>query len=389
MVYAPYVPPGELQYTSILQASGAQVFYATTDNDPPKELDRGVKLLHQPVVSQKILSSGFSGRFKSFRERKRIFRTQIKTLNTFLQQVKPDYVIANDLELGMPVLAKTAYTCKKLARALGSDIYVVAQRGGKHAKKIRDSIRAAQGLIAQTATQKQALQTFMANAALTCPIQVVRAWLDTELFKPQIQISLKKEQKKAYDFLVLCLRGSKPIYRPRVVIEAAALAYKALRARGKSLKLRMLASPEDASGLREFAANLGLEEAAFETVQKRIPFKHMPQEYAQADIVLQALLNEGMGYTALEAMACERIVIQPRTPLAEELFPPGQLRFLSKPAGDAASLGKALEQALEDQSTLEKQEKANRQFILENLERKKVLAKEGQALKYWLESLGS
>ncbi|MCK6439342.1 MAG: glycosyltransferase, partial [Planctomycetes bacterium] len=126
----------------------------------------------------------------------------------------------------------------------------------------------------------------------------------------------------------------------------------------------------------------GLPKDAIAFVTERIPYERMPLEYGAATVVVQAILDESLGYTAIEAMACGRVMVQPDSEVAREVLSPEQQALLSGPS--AESLAEKMALALNDHNLRRNIEDANRRHALKYYDRAKVLPRVGAGLQAWL-----
>ncbi|NUQ35772.1 MAG: glycosyltransferase [Planctomycetaceae bacterium] len=322
---------------------------------------------------------------------------QVVCLRGVVAEVKPDIIIAIDIELGLPVALK-ARGVPVAGISEGSDILVVPRRSEKQKRNLCRWLRKSRGMIVYTKHQEDALRLFQSQnmpiwirrrtqnitpysesfelvpsqkAHEFLPVFRLGAWRDCAVFAPLANPLARQVP------LVLCLRGSSAVYRPEVLVEACARAY-----RRAPFTLRMAAASDDVPRLLTVAQAHGLPKDAIAFVTERIPYERMPLEYGAATVVVQAILDESLGYTAIEAMACGRVMVQPDSEVAREVLSPEQQALLSGPS--AESLAEKMALALNDHNLRRNIEDANRRHALKYYDRAKVLPRVGAGLQAWL-----
>lgn len=92
--------------------------------------------------------------------------------------------------------------------------------------------------------------------------------------------------------------------------------------------------------------------------------ERLAELYSAMDLLIVPSLQESMGFTALEALACERPVIAFRAGPLPEVVRPGETGELV-PFGDARSLARAIASLLADAPRREELGRAGRRLILE------------------------
>lgn len=107
------------------------------------------------------------------------------------------------------------------------------------------------------------------------------------------------------------------------------LACRALKALGGNFRCVIAGEGDERARLEELIACLDLKEEV--TLAGHVPREHLPELYAQADVVVLTSRSEGIPVTLMEAMAMERIVIAPEITGIPELVREGKTGFLYRP----------------------------------------------------------
>ena len=101
------------------------------------------------------------------------------------------------------------------------------------------------------------------------------------------------------------------------------------------------------------------------------PIVEQPRDYQAADLCVQASREEGLGFSPLEALACETPVVAAAVGGLRETIVDGATGW-TYPVGDAAALARAIEQALTQRDEALRRARAGRRVVLERFERRAV-----------------
>jgi glycosyltransferase involved in cell wall biosynthesis len=119
--------------------------------------------------------------------------------------------------------------------------------------------------------------------------------------------------------------------------------------------------------LLEKAAALGIRERVIATDAVH-PSRELPLTYQASDLCVQASREEGLGFSALEALACEVPVVAAAVGGLLETVIEGETGF-TYPPGNAAALAAAIERALDDPVEATRRAKAGRALVEREYER--------------------
>ncbi len=101
------------------------------------------------------------------------------------------------------------------------------------------------------------------------------------------------------------------------------------------------------------------------------PERELPLSYQASDLCVQASRDEGLGFSPLEALACEVPAVATAVGGLLETIVDGQTGW-SYPAGDAAALAAAIADALDRPEEARRRAAAGRAMVKERFERKQV-----------------
>jgi glycosyltransferase involved in cell wall biosynthesis len=201
------------------------------------------------------------------------------------------------------------------------------------------------------------------------PVHVIPIYgVDTTVFRPSA------DRLRARAELGLGASGAWLFFSSRIAPEkdAATLldALARLVAAGRDVRLL-----HRSGGYRELAreaARRGLNGrvAATDAVH---PHRELPRSYVAADLCVQASRAEGLGFSALEALACETPVVAAAVGGLRETIVDGRTGW-SYPAGDAAALAGAIAEALDRPEEAARRARAGRALVAERFERAAVFA---------------
>ena len=126
-------------------------------------------------------------------------------------------------------------------------------------------------------------------------------------------------------------------------------------------------------GHRRFAA-----EAARHGIADRViatdavhPLDELPLDYAASDLCVQASRDEGLGFSALEALACGIPVVASAVGGLRETIVDGATGWTCPP-GDSAAMACAIASALDDTIEASRRAEAGRRMVIEQFERSRV-----------------
>jgi glycosyltransferase involved in cell wall biosynthesis len=102
------------------------------------------------------------------------------------------------------------------------------------------------------------------------------------------------------------------------------------------------------------------------------PHKQLPDYYRAADLCVQASREEGLGFSPLEALACEVPVVAARIGGLRETILESQTGW-TYPVGDAAALAGCIRTVMDDPAEARRRAAAGRQMVCTTFERERVL----------------
>ena len=124
-----------------------------------------------------------------------------------------------------------------------------------------------------------------------------------------------------------------------------------------------------------------LDEAAARGVAARViatdavhPHDELPLDYAASDLCVQASRDEGLGYSALEALACGVPVVASAVGGLRETIVDGHTGWTCPPR-DPEAMADAIARALDDTVESIRRAEAGRQMVAERFERSRVFAR--------------
>ncbi|HZV00690.1 MAG TPA: glycosyltransferase [Planctomycetota bacterium] len=109
------------------------------------------------------------------------------------------------------------------------------------------------------------------------------------------------------------------------------------------------------------------------------PHGELPLDYQAADLCVQASREEGLGFSPLEALACEVPVVAAATGGLLETIRDGETGW-TYPVGDAAALARAMAEALHDPAEAARRARTGRALVLARFDRKLVFDRLEQVL---------
>lgn len=200
------------------------------------------------------------------------------------------------------------------------------------------------------------------------PVHVVPVYgVDMDVFRPA---SAPKEELRRR--LGIGAGGSLIFFSSRVspekdsdtLLDALAL----LRREGR--EVRLLHRSGGHRALQALAAAHGLADAVLATDAVH-PERELPLSYQASDLCVQASRDEGLGFSPLEALACEVPVVATAVGGLRETIVEGETGW-SVPAGDAAALARAIADALDHPEQARRRAAAGRAMVARRFERRAV-----------------
>ena len=101
------------------------------------------------------------------------------------------------------------------------------------------------------------------------------------------------------------------------------------------------------------------------------PVRELPLDYQASDLCVQASREEGLGFSPLEALACETPVVAAAVGGLRETIVDGETGW-TYPVGDAPALARAMEDVLTRRDEARRRAQAGRLMVLERFERRLV-----------------
>lgn len=206
------------------------------------------------------------------------------------------------------------------------------------------------------------------------PVSVIPLYgVDTQLFSPSDKPTSVLRRR-----LGLPLDGSLIFFSSRVAPEKDAdtllAALRLLADRG--LTVRLL---HRSGGYREFmrrAAAMGVDSLVVATDAVH-PHEELPDSYRACDLCVQASREEGLGFSVLEALACEVPVVAAAVGGLRETVIEGQTGW-TYPIGDANALALQIENVLTRSVEARRRARAGRQLVLNRYEKGMVFDRFGR-----------
>ena len=200
------------------------------------------------------------------------------------------------------------------------------------------------------------------------PVHVVPVYgVDTERFQPAA--AARTELRRSLGIapgsaLVFFSSRVTPEKDAETLLDAVAR----LRAEGRDVRLL-----HRSGGYREFqrlAAARGLADAVIATDAVH-PERELPASYQASDLCVQASRDEGLGFSPLEALACEVPVVATAVGGLRETIVDGDTGW-SCPAGDAAAMARAIADALDHPEEARRRAARGRELVRRRFERRAV-----------------
>jgi glycosyltransferase involved in cell wall biosynthesis len=212
------------------------------------------------------------------------------------------------------------------------------------------------------------LEDVVRGHGATVPVTVVPVYgVDTTVFRPsdRPREALRRERG-------LPERGQIVFFSSRVAPEKDAetllQAVRGLRAAGRDLWL--LHRSGGFRALLALAQEAGVADRLIATDAAH-PERDLPGDYQASDLCVQASREEGLGFSPLEALACETPVVATAVGGLRETIVDGETGW-TYPVGDAAALARAVDDALTRGDEAGRRARAGRRMVEERFERRLV-----------------
>jgi len=201
-----------------------------------------------------------------------------------------------------------------------------------------------------------------------CPVSVVPVYgVDTGIFRPPSVARAACRRARG-----LPATGDLVFFSSRIAPEkdgeTLLAAVRELRARGRDLWL--LHRSGGFQTLRSYAERYGVADRVIASDAAH-PLTELPLDYQAADLCVQASREEGLGFSPLEALACETPVVAAAVGGLTETIVDGETGW-TYPVGDAAALARAIEQALSQPGEAARRARAGRRMVGARFERRQV-----------------
>ncbi len=191
--------------------------------------------------------------------------------------------------------------------------------------------------------------------------------VDTTVFRPLSEPRASIRRRRG-----LPESGSLVVFSSRVAPEKDAATFleavRLLAANGRDIRVL-----HRSGGYRRFAA-----EAARHGIADRViatdavhPLDELPLDYAASDLCVQASRDEGLGFSALEALACGIPVVASAVGGLRETIVDGATGWTCPPR-DPAAMARAIASALDDTNEASRRAEAGRRMVIEQFERSRV-----------------
>jgi glycosyltransferase involved in cell wall biosynthesis len=194
--------------------------------------------------------------------------------------------------------------------------------------------------------------------------------VDAKVFAPA-----SEPRERIRERLGLPAGGSLIFFSSRVApekdTETLLEAVRRLRAAGRDLWLLNRSGGHER--LRAIASALGIADRVIATDAVH-PHRELPLAYQASDLCVQASLQEGLGFSPLEALACEVPVVAAAVGGLLETVIDGHTGW-SYPPGDAAMLAARIEEALDSPAEAARRARAGRDLVVREYERELVFGK--------------
>lgn len=191
--------------------------------------------------------------------------------------------------------------------------------------------------------------------------------VDTSMFRPATEPRPVLRQR-----LGLPEEGAIIFFSSRIAPEKDAVtlleAVRALLNQGRSLWL--LHRSGGYRSLLDLAKRYGVIDRVIATDAVH-PQKHLAPDYQASDLLVQSSWEEGLGFSPLEALACELPVVATAVGGLKETIRDGETGW-NYPAGDSAALSRAIAGALDDRGEAARRAALGRRMVETHYERRMV-----------------
>jgi glycosyltransferase involved in cell wall biosynthesis len=109
------------------------------------------------------------------------------------------------------------------------------------------------------------------------------------------------------------------------------------------------------------------------------PIRELPLDYQASDLLVQASREEGLGFSPLEALACEVPVVATQVGGLRETIMDGETGW-TYPAGDVDALARQIGSALDQPHEARRRAAAGRRMVIERYESRNVFDRLAQVL---------
>jgi glycosyltransferase involved in cell wall biosynthesis len=203
------------------------------------------------------------------------------------------------------------------------------------------------------------------------PVEVVPVYgVDTQIFSPA-----SGSKGALRERLGLPRTGQLVFFSSRIAPEKDAetllAAVRLLRDRGRDVRVL-----HRSGGHRAFLAAaraFGVEGRVIATDAVH-PHGQLADDYRASDLCVQASREEGLGFSPLEALACGVPVVAASVGGLRETIVDGRTGW-SYPAGDAAALARAMDEALGDPAEAKRRARAGREMVVARYDRRVVFGR--------------
>jgi glycosyltransferase involved in cell wall biosynthesis len=210
------------------------------------------------------------------------------------------------------------------------------------------------------------LEDVVRSHGATVPVSVVPVYgVDTTVFRPSDRPRqvLRRERKLPEGGQIIFFSSR---VAPEKDAETLLRAVRELRGAGRDVWL--LHRSGGFQALIALAREAGVADRLIATDAAH-PERELPLDYQACDLCVQASREEGLGFSPLEALACETPVVAAAVGGLRETIVEGETGW-TYPVGDAAALASAMEEALTRRDEAGRRARAGRRMVEERFERR-------------------
>jgi len=208
------------------------------------------------------------------------------------------------------------------------------------------------------------------------PVDVIPVYgVDTAVFTPPIDPRPQTRHRLGLPpdaALIFFSSRIAPEKDPDTLLEAVAR----LRAEGRDVRILHLSGGYEDFRARAAARGLGEAVIARDAVP---PFAGLADWYRAADVCVQASREEGLGFSPLEALACETPVIAASVGGLRDTIRDGDTGW-TYPPGDGDALARAIRSALDQPGEARGRARRGRALVVERFDRERVFNRLADAL---------